>query len=341
MIEPLNKVAIGQCASRWDSIAKPLHSLGKLETGIIQIAGITGAAQVQLDKKALVIMCADNGVVEEGITQATSEVTSIVSENFLSMKSCACVMAMQIGAEVIPIDIGINRDTKLPKQRKVAYGANNILKGPAMTRQQVIQAIEVGIDIAFELKEKGIHIIATGEMGIGNTTTSSAITSVLLELPVETVTGKGAGLSNAMLERKIEVIKNAIVRNKPDKDDPFDVLSKVGGYDIAGLVGLFIGGAAARIPVVIDGFISATAAFLAKRIEPKVADFMIPSHVSKEKGGQLILDTLGFTPYITCDMCLGEGTGAIALFPLLDMGLAVYNQMSTFEQIEIEAYQPL
>jgi nicotinate-nucleotide--dimethylbenzimidazole phosphoribosyltransferase len=210
-----------------------------------------------------------------------------------------------------------------------------------MTRQQAIQAIEVGIDIVFELKEKGIQIIATGEMGIGNTTTSSAIASVLLELPVETVTGKGAGLSNAGLERKIEVIKKAIERNKPGKDDPIDVLSKVGGYDIAGLAGLYIGGAAARIPVVIDGFISAVAALIAIRMEPKVADYMIPSHESKENAGRLILEALSYTPYITCEMCLGEGTGAIALFPLLDMGLAVYHQMSTFEQIEIEAYQPL
>lgn len=341
MIEPLDKVAITQSAKRWDSIAKPLHSLGKLEAGIIQIAGITGSAMVQLDKKALVIMCADNGVVAEGVTQSTSEITSIVSENFLDMNSCACVMAKQIGVKVFPIDIGINRDTKLSNHKKVAYGTNNIRKGPAMTRLQAIQAIEAGIDTVFELKEQGYSMIATGEMGIGNTTTSSAITSVLLELPVETVTGKGAGLSNAGLMRKIEVIKNAIERNKPDKDDPIDVLSKVGGYDIAGLVGLFIGGAAARIPVVIDGFISAVAALIAKRIEPKVSDFMMPSHVSKENAGQLVLDTLGLKPYITCDMCLGEGTGAISLFPLLDMGLAVYNQMSTFDQIEIEAYQPL
>lgn len=341
MIEPLDKVAIAQAAKRWNSIAKPLHSLGKLEEGIIQIAGITGSAQIQLDKKALVIMCADNGVVEEEVTQSTSEITSIVSENFLNMNSCACVMAKQIGVKVFPIDIGINRDTKLSNHKKVAYGTHNIRKGPAMTRQQAIQAIEAGIDTVFELKEQGYAMIATGEMGIGNTTTSSAITSVLLELPVETVTGKGAGLSAAGLMRKIEVIQNAIERNKPDKDDPIDVLSKVGGYDIAGLVGVFIGGATARIPIVIDGFISAVAALIAKRIEPKVFDFMMPSHISKENAGQLVLDAIGLKPYITCDMCLGEGTGAIALFPLLDMGLAVYNQMSTFDQIEIEAYQPL
>lgn len=341
MIEPPDKEAIVQCKKRWDSIAKPLHSLGKLEDGIIQIAGITGKEQVNLDNKALVIMCADNGVVEEGVTQSTSQVTAIVSENFMDMNSCACIMAKQIGADVFPIDIGINRDTKLPNTKKIAYGTNNILYGSAMTRQQAIQAIEVGIDTVFELKEKGYNIIATGEMGIGNTTTSSAVTSVLLDMPVEMVTGKGAGLSSAGLERKVEVIKKAIERNKSDKDDPIDVLSKLGGYDIAGLVGVYIGGAAARIPIVIDGFITLTAALIATQIEPKIYDFIIPSHESKENGGKILLNAIGMQPYITCDMCLGEGTGATTLFPLLDMSLAVYKQMSTFDQIKIEAYQPL
>ncbi|WP_313133587.1 nicotinate-nucleotide--dimethylbenzimidazole phosphoribosyltransferase [Anaerocolumna sp.] len=341
MIEPPDKAVIAQCKKRWDNIAKPLHSLGKLEDGIIQIAGITGREQVNLDNKALVIMCADNGVVEEGVTQSTSQVTAIVSENFLDMNSCACVMAKQVGADVFPIDIGINRDTRLPNTKKIAYGTNNILYGPAMTRQQAMQAIETGIDTVFELKEKGYNIIATGEMGIGNTTTTSAVTSVLLELPVEMVTGKGAGLSNAGLKRKVEVIEKAIKKNKPDKDDPIDVLSKLGGYDIAGLVGVCIGGAAARIPIVIDGFITAAAALIAIRIEPKVYDFIMPSHASKENGGKILLNAMGMEPYITCDMCLGEGTGAITLFPLLNMSLAVYRQMSTFEQIKIEAYQPL
>jgi len=341
LIELVSIASIEQCTRRWDSIAKPLHSLGKLENGIIKLAGIAGSSHLRLDKKALVIMCADNGVVDEGVTQAGSEVTAIVSENFLDMKSCACVMANQIGAKVFPIDIGINRDTRLPNHKKIAYGTNNIAKEPAMTRDQAIRAIEVGINMVYELKEQGYQIIATGEMGIGNTTTSSAVAAVLLDHPVENVTGKGAGLSDKGLERKIEVIKKAILLNKPNKQDPIDVLAKVGGYDIAGMVGLYLGGAAAHIPIVIDGFISSVAALIALRIEPKVYDYMLPSHVSKENAGKLMLEALGMEPYITCDMCLGEGTGAITLFPLLDMALAVYNEMSTFEQIEIEAYQPL
>ncbi|HHV13682.1 MAG TPA: nicotinate-nucleotide--dimethylbenzimidazole phosphoribosyltransferase [Clostridiales bacterium] len=341
LVQPPDEKAMQQCAKRWDSIAKPLHSLGKLEAGIIQLAGIGGSSQVRLDRKALVIMCADNGVVSEGVTQSTSEITAIVSENFLDRKSCACIMAAQAGAEVFPVDIGIGRDTRLPKDKKIAYGTKNMLQEPAMTREQAVRAIEAGINTAFELKEKGYHILATGEMGIGNTTTSSAVAAVLLDLPVEAVTGKGAGLSEDGLKRKIDVIRRSIEKHKPDKNDPIDVLSKVGGFDIAGIVGLFLGGAAAKLPVVIDGFISGVAALLALRIEPKVKAYMMPSHQSKENAGKLLLDALGLEPYLTCDMCLGEGTGAIALFPLLDMGLAVYSQMSTFEQIEIEAYQPL
>lgn len=339
-IKPIDEVAKDQCITRWNSIAKPLHSLGKLEDGIVQIAGITGNHQVCIDKKALVIMCADNGVVAEGVTQVGSEVTAIVSENFLHMNSCVCIMAKQAGVDVYPIDVGIQVDTKVPS-KKVSYGTKNMLQEPAMTRKQAIQIIEAGINTVFELKEKGYQIIATGEMGIGNTTTSSAVASVLLELPVEKVTGRGAGLSSEGLHRKIEVIKKAIDTHHPIKEDPIDVVSKVGGYDIAGMVGLCLGGAAAQIPIVLDGFISTVAALLATCMHPAIHRYLLPSHISKEMAGKRILDALGMEPYITCDMCLGEGTGAVSLFPLLDMGLAVYAGMSTFEQIDIDAYQPL
>lgn len=339
-IEPIDEKSRKQSIKRWDSIAKPLHSLGKLEDGIAQIAGITRNHEVSLDKKALVIMCADNGVVEEGVTQSGSEVTAIVSENFLDMNSCACIMARVQGADVFPIDIGINRDTKVPN-KKVAYGTNNMAKEPAMTKEEAIKAIEVGIDQVLELKEIGYKIIATGEMGIGNTTTSSAVASVLLDVPVEMVTGKGAGLSDSGLNHKIQVIKNAIEKHKPNREDPLDVLAKVGGLDIAGLVGVFLGGAVAKLPIVIDGFISSVAALIAIRIAPETFSYIMPSHVSKENAGGLLLDAIGVKPYITCDMCLGEGTGAVTLFPLLDMGLAVYSKMSTFEDNDIEAYQPL
>ncbi len=338
-IKPANQLAMEQCKQRWDSIAKPLHSLGKLEDAVVKIAGMTENHEVTLKKKALIIMCADNGVVAEGVTQTGSEITALVAENFLESNSCVCIMAKQLGVHVYPIDIGMVTDTKV-QNKKIAYGTKNIKIEPAMTREQAIKAIEVGIDTVVELKEKGYQMIATGEMGIGNTTTSSAVASVLLNLPVEQVTGKGAGLTDAGLEHKISVIKQAIVTNLPSKEDPIDVLSKVGGYDIAGLVGVFLGGAAARIPVVIDGFISSVAALIACSLNPLAKDYLLPSHVSKESAGALLLEALGLEAFLTCDMCLGEGTGAVALFPILDLALAVYMQMSTFAQIEMEAYQP-
>lgn len=339
-ITPVDENARRECLARWDSIAKPLGSLGKLEDAIVQIAGITGSHQVCLDKKALVVMCADNGVVAEGVTQTGSEITALVSENLLDHKTSSCIMARLAGADVYPVDIGINRDTRLINQ-KIAYGTKNMLEEPAMTRSQAIQAIETGIRTALELKKKGYHILATGEMGIGNTTTSSAIASVLLHLPPKEVTGKGAGLSEAGLLRKIQVIEDSIRLHQPDPDDPLDVLSKVGGFDIAGLTGLFLGGAMAKIPVVMDGFISSVAALLALRMQPELSGYLLPSHVSDEPAGKRILETMRLSPFLTCNMRLGEGTGALALFPLLDMGLAVYDQMSTFEQIEMQAYQPL
>ena len=339
-IKPASNQAKQLCQKRWDGIAKPLHSLGKLEDGIVQIAGMTGTQQVELEKKALVIMCSDNGVVAEGISQSGQEITALVAENFLDMKSCACIMAKKAGVDVYPIDIGMVKDTKV-KNKKIAYGTRNFALEPAMTREEAIRAICVGIETVEELKKAGYDIIATGEMGIGNTTTSSAIASIIMGLPVELVTGKGAGLSDKGLKKKIEVIEKAIILHKPDVSDPIDVLAKVGGFDIAGLTGLFLGGAIYKIPVVIDGFISSVAALLATKMNHTVREYMISSHVSAEAAGSLVLDALEIKPFLTCDMCLGEGTGAVAVFPLLDMALQVYNEMSTFEQIEMAAYQPL
>lgn len=328
------------CKRRWDSIAKPLHSLGKMEDYLIKIAGITGSAEIDLRKKALVVMCADNGVVEEGVTQTGQEVTAIVSENFLDRKATASMLCAMTGADIFPVDIGIVTDTRIIN-RKIAYGTKNMTQEPAMTREEAIRAIEVGIDMVRELKEKGYQIIATGEMGIGNTTTSSAIASVLLEQPVETVTGRGAGLSSEGLERKINAIKKAIALHQPDKTDGIDVLAKVGGLDIAGMTGLFLGGAVYGIPIVLDGFISAVAALTAAVICPISREYMLASHVSKEPAACMILEALGFEAPLHCDMCLGEGTGAVTLFPILDLALGIYDGMSTFQDIHVEEYKPL
>lgn len=340
-IEPVDGEAKKLSRQRWDSIAKPLHSLGKLEDDIVEIAGIAGTYKVELDKKALIIMCSDNGIVEEGVTQTDNSVTAIVAENFLDCATSVAVMSKHLGVDLFPMDLGMVTDTRVDKSHKVAYGSKNFTKGPAMTRDECVKAIEAGINKVFELKEQGYKIIATGEMGIGNTTTSSAVATVLTGSLVENVTGKGSGLTDAGLATKINVIKKGIEINKPDKKDPVDVIAKVGGFDIAGLCGVFLGGAAAKIPVVIDGFISSVAALSAIKMAPLAKDYIIASHVSKEPAGKMLIDAVEKDPIITGDMCLGEGTGAVALFPLLELGLCVYNSMSTFGDIEIEAYKPL
>lgn len=337
---PLNMEAMERCRRRWDSIAKPLHSLGRLEEVVIQTAGITGNDEVHFGKKALIVMCADNGVVAEGISQTGQEVTAVVAENFLNGSTSAAIMCKMAGADVFPIDIGIAKDTKL-RNEKIAYGTKNMAYEWAMTRDEAIRAVETGIRIAAELAEQGYEILATGEMGIGNTTTSSAVASVLLDKPVEKMTGRGAGLTSEGLKRKQEVIRRAVQLHHPDRTDGMDVLAKVGGFDLGGMAGVFLGGAAKKIPVVIDGFISAAAALLAVTICPTAGEYMIASHLSKEPAMQMILEALGKKPMLTCEMCLGEGTGAVALFPLLQMAEAVYSQMSTFGEISIESYKEL
>lgn len=325
---------------KWNSIAKPLHSLGKLEEHIMRIAALTGDTEVNLDKKALIVMCADNGVVEEGVTQTGQEVTAIVAENFLTCNTSAAIMCRKAGIDIFPIDIGMAVDTKVPKY-KTAYGTANMTKKSAMTRTQAVQAILTGIYLVKGKKEAGYRIIATGEMGIGNTTTSSAVASVLMDMEPEEMTGYGAGLSGEGLQRKIHAIEKAIEINRPDKEDAIDVLAKVGGFDLAGITGLFLGGAIYKVPVVIDGFISAVAALAADRICPDAKDAMIVSHVSKEPGMHKILEVLGMEAPLQADMCLGEGTGAVAYLPVLDLAAEVYQRMSTFSDNDIEDYKEL
>lgn len=339
-IENLDNAAMETARKKWNSIAKPLHSLGKLEEHIIRIAGITGNAEVELKNRALIAMCADNGVVEEGVTQTGQEVTAIVAENFLEGATSAAIMCQSAEVDLFPIDIGMVRDTRVPNY-KVAYGTKNMVKEPAMTREEALQAILTGVHLVKEKKEAGYQILATGEMGIGNTTTSSAVTAVLLEQDPAEVTGRGAGLSGTGLKKKISVIRDAIALHKPKKEDPIDVLAKVGGLDIAGMAGVFLGGAACRIPVVADGFISCVAALCAIRICPAVKDYAITSHKSKEPATMMILEALDIPVFLDCDMCLGEGTGAVTIYPILDMALAVYGGMCTFSDNQMENYVPL
>lgn len=342
-VQPVDRESMRLAQERWMTVAKPLFSLGKLEDAVIRMAGIKRTWEYDLAKKGLIIMCADNGVVQEGVTQTGQDVTAIVADNFTKNEASTSIMAKIAGVDVFPVDIGMAADVPsvTKQEQKILYGTRNFAKEPAMTREEAWRAVQVGIEMVRTLKEAGYDILATGEMGIGNTTTSSAVAAVLTGKPVEQVTGKGAGLTSEGLERKIRVIKQAIAFHKPDPGDVMDVLSKVGGLDIAGLAGVFLGGALYHVPVVIDGFISETAALCAARMVPAAGEYMIPSHVSKEPAGQMLLDELGLSPFLTCDMCLGEGSGAVAVMPLLEMGLQVYRQMSTFEEIKVEQYEVL
>lgn len=342
-ILPVDEKSMQAAREHWMAIAKPLFSLGKLEETVIRIAGMKRSPEYELGKKGLVIMCADNGVVAEGVTQTGQEVTVVVADNFTKGKASTCLMAEVAGVDLFPVDIGMAVDVPsvTVPEYKIAYGTGNIAKEPAMTREAAWLAIEVGISIARELKMKGYGILLTGEMGIGNTTTSSALASVFLGEPVETMTGRGAGLSSEGLERKTGAIRRAISLHQPNPSDPLDVLAKVGGLDIAGLCGVFLGGALEGIPVVVDGFISAVAALTAVRMVPAVSEYLLPSHISKEPAGQMLLEELGLSAMIDAQMSLGEGSGAVAMIPLLEMGLQVYRRMPTFEQAEIEQYEVL
>ena len=342
-ISPADQTAAAAAKARWDAVAKPLGSLGLLEQALIRIAGATGSPEIALTPRAVAVMCADNGVVAQRVTQTGQEVTAVVTESMATGRTSVCRMAALAGAEVIPVDIGVARPVETPGVRQccVRRGTADITQGPAMTLEEARRAVEVGIDLAFELKSRGVRLLATGEMGIGNTTTSAAVACALLDRPAWEMTGRGAGLSTQGLERKIRAVETALAVNAPRRDDPLDVLQKVGGLDLAGLAGVFLGGAACRLPVLVDGFISSVAALAACRMCPACGDYLLASHLSDEPASALVLEALGLRPLIRAGMRLGEGTGAVAAMPLLDMALAVYAGMPTFADQNIEAYQPL
>lgn len=343
LVSPADKEAGKRAALKWNSIAKPLHSLGMLEDDIIKLAEIFGSENFALDKRCAVVMCADNGVVCEGVTQTDSSVTAVVAKAIANGTSNINLMANACSADVFAVDIGIKGKLTADGfiDRKIADGTGNIAVGPAMSRQQAERALAVGMDMVRDLKEKGYKLIVTGEMGIGNTTTASAAASVLLGLSPEEVTGRGAGLDDMGLARKINVIKKSIEINKPAPDDAVDIISKVGGYDIGGMTGLFLGGAVYHIPIVTDGFISAVSAALAAMICPVSKEYMLCSHVSKEPAGRKMLEYLDFEAPVNAGLCLGEGTGGVLLLPMLDAAMAVYGSSHSFDNLSIEKYKEL
>ena len=332
---PLDLVAISQARQRQAQLAKPPGSLGLLEDLSVQLAGITGQVHNKIEKKHLLVFAADNGVVEEGVSSAPQSVTLMQTINLTRHKTGASTLCKHFGCGITVCDVGVNADVKEPKvlNRKIAYGTQNIVNGPAMSREQAVQAILTGIEL---VKSTDADVLGVGEMGIGNTTTSSAVLSVLLDASVEDVTGRGGGLTDDGFNKKKTVIQKAISVNQPDKNDVIDMLAKVGGFDIAAMCGAFIGAALTRRPVVIDGFISAVAALCAYKLCPNVRGYLIPSHASYEIGYKLAMDAMELQPLFLLGMRLGEGSGCPLAFEILDAACAIINDMATFDQAGID-----
>ena len=334
-IKPLDEAAMTAARERQAQLAKPPGSLGRLEDLSIQLAGITGKVHNKIEKKHLLVFSADNGVVAEGVSSAPQSVTLMQTINLTRHKTGASTLCKHFGCEITVCDVGVNADIKEPKvlNKKIAYGTQNIVKGPAMSREQAMQAIMTGFELA---QNTDADVIGIGEMGIGNTTTSSAVLSVLLDADVEAVTGRGGGITDASFLKKKQVIKTAIDVNKPNKTDVIDVLAKVGGFDIAAMCGAFIGCAATRRPVVIDGFISAVAALCAYKLCPNSVQYFVPSHASYEIGYRLAMDAMNLQPLFLLGMRLGEGSGCPLAFEILDAACVIINDMATFDQAGID-----
>ncbi|MBU3143503.1 nicotinate-nucleotide--dimethylbenzimidazole phosphoribosyltransferase [Clostridium sp. CF012] len=338
-IEPANKEAMKKAWDRLDSLTKPIGSLGEIENIIAKMAGITGEIHNVINKKNVVIMCSDNGVVEEGVSNCPKSVTATVTNNFTKKITGVYVLSKFVGSDITVVDVGVDADFDNPKiiNRKIAYGTMNMMKGPAMTRQQTIKAIEVGIETIDDLARKGYDLFGTGEMGVGNTATSAAILSVLSGLEVEMSVGKGSGITEEQFINKKRVVKKAIEINKPDKNDIIDVLSKVGGFDIAGLCGCFLSAAKNRVPIVIDGFIASAAALCAYKLNPLVKEYIFASHLSAEPGAAFIMKEIGLAPMLNLNMRLGEGSGCPLAFNIIEAALFTMDNMGTFEEATLDS----
>ncbi len=366
-IEEIKIDADGAIRARLDALAIPRKSLGRLEELAIVYASIRGTMTDPIKHKIIFTMAGDHGIVEEGVSLFPQEVTKQMVLNFLDGGAAINVLARHVGAKVIVVDCGVASDFDNPlglnlnrgkneiasplarndnvctrfRIKKIGYGTKNMLKGPAMSRDEAIRAIEAGIEVFEDELPNGIDIIGTGDMGIGNTTPSSAILAVLTGADIKEVTGRGTGLDNNALEKKINVIKQVLEVNKPDPSDPIDVLAKVGGFEIGGIAGLCLAAARHRIPVLIDGFISTAGALIACRLSPKVRNYLIASHKSVEKGHGFMLECLGKRPLLDLDLRLGEGTGAALGMSLVEAGVNILTQMATFGDAKVSKPQPI
>ena len=336
-VTPPDEAARAAAHAHWAALAKPLGGLGRLEAMIEDAAALTGDPVPDVSRRAVLVLCADNGVVAQGVSQTDASVTRAVLENLTARRTSVCRMAAAAHCDVMPVDMGI-AGAPVPGAAdcRIAAGTADFTTGPAMTRAQAVQAIAAGIALVRAQKQSGAQLLATGEMGIGNTTTSSAVLAVLLDAPVETVTGRGGGVTDEAFTRKKAVIQKAIAINAPDRNNALDVLAKVGGFDLAAMCGAFLGAAATRRPVVIDGLISAVAALCACRICPDVRAYLVPSHASYEIGYRLAMDEMGLEPMLLLGMRLGEGSGCPLAFEVLDAACAIINDMATFDEAGID-----
>lgn len=338
-ISEANKEIMNVTRERWDGLFKTIGGLGTLEELSIKISGMTGKVSNKIDKKAVVVMCADNGIVEEGVSSCPQDFTVKLTKTTLQGNTAISVLSKFNGADVFVVDMGLLEDIDDERviNKKVSYGTKNFLKEAAMTKDELIKAIEAGIEVADKFYAQGYDILGTGELGIGNTSTSAAIFSIISDLPVEKTCGKGAGLTEEQFEKKKKIVEAAIKLHNPDRDNILEVMATVGGYDIAGMCGMYLSAAKNRKPIVVDGFISSVAALCAIKLNENTRDFMIASHLSKEPGASALMEELGLEPMLDMKMRLGEGTGCPMTFRIIETSLYTLENMGTFADWDLKS----
>ncbi|NLW44419.1 MAG: nicotinate-nucleotide--dimethylbenzimidazole phosphoribosyltransferase [Syntrophomonadaceae bacterium] len=342
-IRSLDHKAMAEARERLDRLAKPPGSLGVLEEIAIRLSGITGKVPPVVRNKAIIIMAGDHGIADEGVSSYPQSLTRLMVHAILRGGAAVNVLARQAGARTLVVDMGVKGRIEHPEilDRKVREGTANMLQGPAMTEEEAWSALRAGYDVACSAVDQGTELIGTGEMGIGNTTASSAILSVLSGFPPELVVGRGTGCDDRRLQHKREIVSRVVEMHRPDPRNPLEVLAKVGGLEIAGLAGCILGAASRRVPVVIDGFISSAAALVASRFDPQVKDYIFASHLSEETGHDIMLNMLGVGPMLHMRMRLGEGTGAALAFGLIDAGVRILQEMHTLDEVmDLDRIQP-